>query len=81
MNRVMILFATLNGFETFWAASPEGKIMAFDNNYPKRKDWRRPYYDGRKHSAACRHGGICSYCRNNRLSRVNRVKNWEKEEN
>lgn len=55
--------------------------MAFDNNYPKRKDWRRPYYDGRKFCTSCRHGGSCDWCRRNRLVRVNRVKNWEKEEN
>lgn len=45
--------------------------MAFDNLYPNRKDWRKPYYDSRRFDWSCRstnpnHGGRgnCGYCRN-----------------
>ena len=41
--------------------------MAFDKKYPNRKDWRKPYYDSRRHDWSCRNHGSCDYCRGNRL--------------
>ena len=42
--------------------------MAFDNQYPNRKDHREPFYKiGPKNSRSCRHGGYCNRCRENRL--------------
>ena len=41
--------------------------MAFDNKYPNRKDWRKPYRDSRAFDRYCRtEYGICDYCSNNR---------------
>lgn len=41
--------------------------MAFDNYYPNRKDWRKPYYKSKVFDWTCRNHGACSYCKNNRL--------------
>lgn len=40
--------------------------MSFDNHYPNRKDWRKPYYRSRAFDRGCRHGGSCSWCEGNR---------------
>lgn len=42
--------------------------MAFDNtqDYPNRKDWRRPYRKSKRFDRTCRPGGSCGYCRDNR---------------
>ena len=40
--------------------------MAFDNQNPSRKDWRKPYYDSRRFDWQCRHQGSCTYCERNR---------------
>jgi len=37
--------------------------MAFDNNYPNRKDRRRPYYGSARICRSCRPGGDCPQCR------------------
>lgn len=41
--------------------------MSFDNNYPNRKDWRKPYRKSKAFDRTCRPGGDCSYCRSQRL--------------
>ena len=41
--------------------------MSFDNYYPNRKDWRKPYRKSQRFDRSCRHGGSCDYCRSNRL--------------
>lgn len=41
--------------------------MAFDNNYPNRKDWRLPYKKkAQRVDRSCRCGGSCSWCQGNR---------------
>jgi hypothetical protein len=40
--------------------------MAFDNHYPNRKDWRKPYYKSKAFDWTCRNHGSCSWCANNR---------------
>ena len=40
--------------------------MSFDNFYPNRKDWRKPYYDSRRFDLTCRHQGSCDWCSSNR---------------
>lgn len=46
--------------------------MSFDNDYPNRKDHRRPFFRSARFDRSCRHGGNCSYCRDNRLHHVRR---------
>ena len=47
--------------------------MAFDNQYPKRKDWRRQYHAvAASVSPSCRPGGSCPYCRANRTHKHKR---------
>lgn len=41
--------------------------MAFDNNYPNRKDKRKPYYKSKVFDRSCRNHGSCDYCKSNRL--------------
>lgn len=42
--------------------------MAFDKDYPNRKDWRKPYITGSKRfDRTCRNHGSCGYCEGNRL--------------
>lgn len=36
--------------------------MAFENHYPNRKDWRKPYFGGKRYFADCRPHGGCPYC-------------------
>lgn len=43
--------------------------MSFDNDYPNRKDRRKPFYNSGKYSTGCRHGGDCEWCRGNRTHR------------
>lgn len=43
--------------------------MSFDNDYPNRKDRRRPFYNSGRYSTGCRHGGDCEWCRGNRTHR------------
>jgi hypothetical protein len=40
--------------------------MAFDKNYPNRKDHRRPYRKSKQVDRSCRCHGSCSYCQSNR---------------
>lgn len=47
-------------------------IMRFDNHYPNRKDWRRPYYRSGRFDRSCRPGGRCPYCYANRMYRTRR---------
>ncbi len=42
--------------------------MSFDKEYPKRKDWRKPYKRrAQKIDLTCRPNGGCPYCEGNRL--------------
>jgi len=36
--------------------------MAFDKDYPNRKDKRKPYYKSKAFDRTCRNGGSCPYC-------------------
>jgi hypothetical protein len=40
--------------------------MSFDNIYPNRKDWRKPYLRRGKYSHTCRPHGGCPWCKGNR---------------
>lgn len=40
--------------------------MAFDNYYPNRKDWLKPYRKSKVFDATCRNHGGCPYCEGNR---------------
>lgn len=58
--------------------------MAFDKEYPNRKDWRKPYRrPPQKCDATCRPNGGCPYCEGNRLHslkiRESKVKQQLKE--
>jgi hypothetical protein len=44
----------------------------FDNYYPNRKDWRKPYKGCKSIDRTCRNHGSCPYCKNNRLFRNKR---------
>lgn len=41
--------------------------MAFDNEYPNRKDWRKPYRKGKRSSRSCRNHGSGDWCLGNRM--------------
>lgn len=41
--------------------------MSFDVFYPKRKDWRKPYYGAKSFSRGCRNHGSCPWCKANIL--------------
>lgn len=41
--------------------------MAFDKNYPNRKDQRKPYRKSKAFDRSCRNHGSCGYCEDNRL--------------
>ena len=41
--------------------------MSFDNNYPHRKDWRKPYRKSKRFDRSCRPHGNCGYCEQDRL--------------
>jgi hypothetical protein len=43
--------------------------MAFDKQYPNRKDWRKPYLGktSKKVDRTCRPHGSCPYCESGRL--------------
>ena len=43
------------------------KGMSFDNHYPQRKDWRKPYRKSKAFDRSCRPHGSCDWCKNNRL--------------
>ena len=45
----------------------------FYNDYPNRKDRRRPYRDSRRFDASCRNHQNCSYCRGNRTYQYRRA--------
>jgi hypothetical protein len=36
--------------------------MSFDNDYPKRKDWRKPYRKSKAFDRTCRNHGSCPWC-------------------
>ena len=40
--------------------------MAFDKNYPNRKDWRKPYRGAKAVDVTCRCHGTCPHCQGNR---------------
>lgn len=40
--------------------------MSFDNDYPNRKDWRKPYRGSKRFDKNCRCHGKCGYCEGNR---------------
>lgn len=46
--------------------------MAFDKQYPNRKDWRRPYRKRGRYAKSCRPNGGCPYCRESRLHATRR---------
>lgn len=41
--------------------------MSFDNNYPNRKDRRKPYKGSKSFDRTCRNHGSCPYCEGRRL--------------
>jgi hypothetical protein len=41
--------------------------MAFDNDYPNRKDRIKPYRKSKAFDRTCRNHGSCAYCRLGRL--------------
>jgi hypothetical protein len=41
--------------------------MSFDNNYPNRKDKRKPYYNAKSFDRTCRNHGSCSHCLGSRM--------------
>lgn len=44
--------------------------MAFDDKYyPKRKDWRKPYYGSKSVDRSCRSHGSCPWCQSGRKYR------------
>lgn len=46
--------------------------MAFDNHYPNRKDWRRPYRGSKAFDSTCRNQGGCPWCADGRKHRERR---------
>lgn len=36
--------------------------MSFDNDYPNRKDKRKPYRKSKAFDRTCRNHGSCAYC-------------------
>lgn len=40
--------------------------MSFDNPYPGRKDWRKPYRGSKSFDGSCRNHKSCPYCRDTR---------------
>ena len=40
--------------------------MSFDNNYPNRKDQRKPFIKAKAIDVSCRNHGSCPYCHGNR---------------
>jgi len=54
--------------------------MAFDNYYPKRKDFKRVFNRARRADRikatvrGCRNGGSCDHCRRNRMIGALRLK-------
>ena len=69
--------------------------MAFDTQYPNRKDWRRPYRDSRRFARSCRNHGSCPWCQRKRtfatvrrqpadmqlqINKVSRDAEWEEIE-
>lgn len=42
--------------------------MAFHNQYPNRKDHRRPYRGSKRFDNTCRNHGSCGYCQGNRTN-------------
>ena len=62
--------------------------MSFDNDYPNRKDWRKPYSGSKVFDAYCRNHGRCPYCANNRCYNVHKhrffadkeIKDWKNNE-
>ena len=40
--------------------------MAFEKEYPNRKDWRKPYLNVRKIDRSCRSHGNCPWCSSGR---------------
>ena len=46
--------------------------MGFDNKYPNRKDWLKPYYRSKRFDRTCRPNGSCGYCVGNRTHRHKR---------
>lgn len=40
--------------------------MSFDNNYPNRKDHRKPYRKSKAYDRSCRNHGSCPWCLGNR---------------
>jgi len=41
-------------------------MMAFDKDYPNRKDWRKQYRGAKAVDSQCRNHGECAYCREGR---------------
>lgn len=44
--------------------------MSFDNQYPNRKDCRKPYFRSGAFDRSCRPGGSCPWCIRNRQYRT-----------
>jgi hypothetical protein len=54
--------------------------MSFDNNYPNRKDKRKPYRKSKRFDRTCRNHGSCDYCKSNRTVQSKKVELAIKEE-
>ena len=46
--------------------------MSFDNNWPKRKDHRKPYYKSEVWDRTCRNHGSCGWCSTSRAHKNKR---------
>lgn len=54
--------------------------MSFDNNYPNRKDIRKPFRKSKHFDRSCRNHGTCPYCRSNRTHSNNKREYVAKEQ-
>ena len=54
--------------------------MSFDNDYPNRKDRRKPYYRSKQVDRSCRNHGSCPWCEGNRTHRNERRKPIEEDQ-
>lgn len=54
--------------------------MSFDNNYPNRKDIRKPYRKSKVFDRTCRNHGYCAWCRSNKQHKTKKLEISTKEQ-
>jgi hypothetical protein len=54
--------------------------MAFDKEYPNRKDQRKKYRKSASFDRSCRTGGDCPWCKSNRTHKSKRREPLEEKE-